>query len=84
MPFGVLDLFCCAQPFGLPSQYVCFARSPPTTIGVFTYLQPIIAIVYASLTGNDQMDGIKTIATLLVFTGVYLVTRKNKTSHEKN
>lgn len=57
---------------------------PPTTIGVFTYLQPIIAIVYASLTGNDQMDGIKTIATLLVFTGVYLVTRKTKRPMKKN
>lgn len=49
---------------------------PPTTIGVFTYLQPLIAIIYASITGNDQMDGIKTLAAILVFGGVYLVTRK--------
>jgi len=51
---------------------------PPTTIGVFTYLQPLIAIIYASITGNDQMDGIKTLAAILVFGGVYLVTRKPK------
>jgi drug/metabolite transporter (DMT)-like permease len=51
---------------------------PPTTIGVFTYLQPLIAIIYASITGNDQMDGIKTLAAILVFSGVYLVTRKPK------
>lgn len=53
---------------------------PPTTIGIFTYIQPIIAIIYASITGNDQMDVLKTVATLLVFTGVYLVTRKPKHS----
>ena len=51
---------------------------PPTTIGVLTYVQPIIAIIYASITGNDQMDGVKTLATLLVFVGVYLVTKRNK------
>ncbi len=51
---------------------------PPTTIGVLTYVQPIIAILYASFTGNDRMDGVKTLATLLVFLGVYLVTKKRK------
>lgn len=49
----------------------------PTTIGVFTYVQPIIAIFYASFTGNDQMDMVKTLATLMVFTGVYLVTKRS-------
>ncbi len=28
---------------------------PPTTIGVLTYVQPIIAIIYATFTGNDQL-----------------------------
>lgn len=49
---------------------------PATIIGVFTYLQPLIAIIYASLTGNDQMDLVKSIAAILVFVGVYLVTKK--------
>ena len=51
---------------------------PPTTIGVLTYVQPIIAILYATFTGNDRMDEVKTLATLLVFLGVYLVTKKRK------
>lgn len=51
---------------------------PPTTIGVLTYVQPIIAILYASVTGNDQMDEVKSLATLLVFVGVYLVTKRAK------
>ena len=48
----------------------------PTTIGVFTYLQPLIAILYATFTGNDQMDLIKSTAAILVFGGVYMVTQK--------
>ena len=51
---------------------------PPSTIGVLTYVQPIIAILYASFTGNDQLDGVKSLATLLVFVGVYLVTKRAK------
>lgn len=49
---------------------------PATTIGVFTYLQPIIAIFFALATGNDQLDWVKISACLLVFTGVYLVSKK--------
>lgn len=49
---------------------------PPTTIGVLTYVQPIIAILYATFTGNDAMDAVKTLATVLVFVGVYLVTKR--------
>ena len=51
---------------------------PPTTIGAFTYLQPLITILYAVVTGNDVLDTIKIIACLLVFTGVYLVSKKRK------
>jgi len=51
---------------------------PPSTIGAFTYLQPIIAIGYATLSGNDQMDGIKLLATTLVFVGVYMVTQREQ------
>ena len=49
---------------------------PATTIGAFTYLQPIITIIYALITGNDLLDSIKIIACILVFTGVYLASKK--------
>ena len=50
-----------------------------TTVGVFIYLQPILTILYAVMTGNDVLDVVKIIATLLIFCGVYLVSLK-KTS----
>lgn len=52
---------------------------PATTIGAFTYLQPLITILYAVITGNDILDGVKISACLLVFLGVYLVSKKMKT-----
>ena len=51
---------------------------PPSTIGAFIYLQPLIAIIYAISTGNDSLDIIKIIAMLLVFAGVYFATTKIK------
>ena len=54
---------------------------PATTIGAFTYLQPIITIVYAVITGNDILDSVKILACLLVFLGVYLVSKKRKASY---
>lgn len=50
---------------------------PATTIGAFVYLQPLITIIYAVLTGNDQLNFIKAFACLMVFLGVYLVSKKN-------
>jgi drug/metabolite transporter (DMT)-like permease len=50
----------------------------PTTVGAFVYLQPLIGIMFALYTGNDAIDMIKILATILVFSGVYLVTQKKK------
>ncbi|HSI70578.1 MAG TPA: DMT family transporter [Gillisia sp.] len=47
-----------------------------STISAFIYLQPLIAIFYAISTGADSLTTIKVIAAILVFAGVYLVTRK--------
>ncbi len=47
-----------------------------STISAFIYIQPLIAIIYAISTGADSLDTIKIMAAILVFTGVYMVTRK--------
>lgn len=48
----------------------------PTTLSIFIYLQPVIASTYALIVGSDSIDKLKIMATLLIFMGVYLVTRK--------
>jgi drug/metabolite transporter (DMT)-like permease len=50
----------------------------PTTLSIFIYLQPVIASGYALIVGSDSLNVIKVAATLLIFIGVYLVTRKPK------
>ncbi|CAN5410554.1 DMT family transporter [soil metagenome] len=48
----------------------------PSTLSSFIYLQPLIAIIFAVIMGIDQLNALKIGAGVLVFTGVYLVTKK--------
>ena len=50
----------------------------PTTLSIFIYLQPVIASTYALIVGSDTLNFIKIMATILIFIGVFLVTRKTK------
>ena len=47
-----------------------------STVSSFVYFQPIVGIVYAITTENDSLTIINVIGMLLIFTGVYLVTKK--------
>ncbi|MEN8125756.1 MAG: DMT family transporter [Bacteroidota bacterium] len=54
----------------------------PTTLSIFIYLQPVLASTYALLVGSDTLTEVKIIATILIFIGVYLVTRKPKEENQ--
>ncbi len=47
-----------------------------TTVGMFIYFQPIIAIIYAIYVGSDKLSMLDVISTLMVLLGVYLVSKK--------
>ena len=49
-----------------------------STVGIFIYLQPVIAGLFALSMGADFIDSIKIGAMLIIFVGVYLVTKKPK------
>jgi len=49
-----------------------------STVGIFIYLQPVIAGLFALYIGADFIDLLKISAMVLIFTGVYLVTKKPK------
>lgn len=49
-----------------------------STVGIFIYLQPVVAGVFALLMGADTIGYEKIMAMLLIFLGVYLVTKKPK------
>ena len=52
------------------------SKLKPTTVSVFIYLQPVIATIYALIVGSDSINLIQLCATLLIFFGVYLVTKQ--------
>jgi drug/metabolite transporter (DMT)-like permease len=49
-----------------------------STVGIFIYLQPVIAGLFAISMGVDFLDAVKIGAMLVIFLGVYLVTVKPK------
>jgi drug/metabolite transporter (DMT)-like permease len=55
----------------------------PTTLSIFIYLQPVLASMYALFTKSDSLNIVQILATLLIFSGVYLVTKSNTPKQEK-
>ncbi len=49
-----------------------------STVSIYIYSQPVIASLVAIILQKDSLNTIKIIATLLVFTGVYLVSSSYK------
>ena len=47
-----------------------------STVSSFIYLQPIVGIIYALTTNNDSLTIINIVGMLLIFSGIYLVTKK--------
>lgn len=56
----------------------------PSTAGAYIYLQPIFAAIISMVVIGEQLTWIKLLATILIFTGVYLVNFgfKKKTINE--
>ena len=46
----------------------------PTTIGMYNYLQPVVAAFIAIMWGHDTFSWTKPLSAILIFTGVYFVT----------
>ncbi len=46
----------------------------PSTVSIYIYLQPILATLFAIFRESDTLDETKIIASIIIFTGVYLVS----------
>jgi drug/metabolite transporter (DMT)-like permease len=55
------------------------ARVPPSTVAVYIYLQPLIAFVVAPIILGESLSFHTIIASLLIFAGVLVVTRRRPT-----
>ena len=48
----------------------------PSTVSSFIYIQPIVGIIYAVSTKSDTLSFVSVIGMILIFIGIYLVTKK--------
>jgi drug/metabolite transporter (DMT)-like permease len=53
-------------------------RLSPTIVSTYTYMQPIIAAYLATLMGQDHIDIVMIVSTMLIFTGVFVVSFQRK------
>ena len=58
------------------------ARVSPSVVAVYVYLQPIIGFLLAVLFLSEKIDRKFLFAAVLIFAGVYLVTRRRTAIHE--
>ena len=49
-----------------------------TTVSIYIYSQPVIATLVAVVVGQDGLSTLKIVAAILVFVGVYLVSKRTK------
>jgi len=51
-----------------------------STVSTFLYVQPVVATIFAIIMGSDTFNTVKLIAAILIFIGVYLVSKPAKAS----
>jgi len=51
-------------------------RLSPTVVSTYTYTQPIIAAYLATIMGQDHIDAVMIASALLIFAGVFVVSRQ--------
>lgn len=54
----------------------------PSIVSFYIYSQPLLAAVIAISLGKDNLDPLKVISGLLIFTGVYLVSKPKRITEE--
>ncbi len=53
---------------------IALSRVNPSVVGVYVYLQPVLATFVALIIGKDSISALKIVSAVLIFAGVYLVS----------
>ena len=72
--------------FGTFLAYICIMTGQkllrPTVVGMYNYVQPVVAMCIGMWLGLDSFSVTKGIAVVLIFSGVYLVTKSRSRAQE--
>ncbi len=82
MRFGFILIFATVITYMLIPM--ALKRIRPTTVSMYNNIQPIVTSIVAIAIGQDTLTWDKPVATLLVFTGVYLVTQSKSREDVEN
>lgn len=74
MAFVVIGTTFCAYLFNV----FALTQLKASTVSAFVYVQPVIGILFAVISGRDKLTTVKIAAACLVLLGVYLVSKKPK------
>lgn len=66
----------CTTFFAYLLNTIGLKKLQPETVSTYIYTQPILASLFAISLGKDELDMIKIISAVLIFSGVFLVSRK--------
>ena len=57
---------------------IALMKLKATTVGAFLYLQPVVATIFALFLETDELSALKLIASVIIFIGIYLVSKRPK------
>lgn len=72
--FVILGTTFCTYLFNI----FALSQLKASTLSAFVYVQPLIGIGYAVVTGQDHLTVLKIVAACFIVVGVYLASRKSK------
>jgi drug/metabolite transporter (DMT)-like permease len=59
---------------------IALRKLSPSVVSFYIYLQPVFATLFSIVAGNDSPRAVHLVSAVLIFTGVYLVSRQAKES----
>ncbi len=63
---------------------IALKKVNPTVVGIYVYLQPVLATLVALIIGKDSLSVLKIISAILIFIGVYLVSYSGEKDIKSN
>ena len=73
---GIAYVIMGATFFAYLLNVFALTKVDPSLVGIYIYLQPVLATMIALALGKDELNWVKLLASALIFTGVYLASRK--------
>lgn len=73
---GIIYVILGATFFAYLLNVFALTKADPSLVGIYIYLQPVIATLFALVLGKDDLNWVKVLASALIFSGVYLAGRK--------